>query len=644
MFYAVAVFAPLLGSLVAGLFGRAIGDRAAEVVTILCMVLAAACGLTAFVQLVYADSPSSVVILGTWIESGSLQVSWSLRFDTLAAVMVAMVSFVSMLIHIYTVGYMAHEPDGSRFRFMSYISLFTFAMLMLATANDLLQLFFGWEGVGFCSYLLIGYWFDRDYANAAAIKAFVVNRVGDLCFAIGIALIFLTFGSLQFPVIFSALAQHADQTYYLFGTHFRVYEVIATLLFIGAMGKSSQIFLHTWLPDAMAGPTPISALIHAATMVTAGVFLMARMSPLLNYTPATLGFITLIGGATTFFAATIGVVQFDIKKIIAYSTCSELGFMMIGIGVGVYQTGMFLLVCHAFFKALLFLCAGAVITQQHEEQDVRNMGGLWRKMPITYLTFWCGSLSLGGIFPFAGSQSHDAVLHAAYGAGSLTSLFGFVMGIAATYLTCVYIFRELYLVFHGRPRMSAEKYEHSREAPAVMTGPLIVLAIGATVIGFVLENWFVGDGWRAFWRDSIVIAPWNHALEMMESIPAVLGYLPTVAALAGMATVYACYVVYPTVPAWLAARFRPVYTFLVHKWYFDELYDFLFVRPFFRVSRLLWKVGDVTMIDGVPNGLATLTVDSTRQVVKIQTGSIAVYAFSMLIGLVVLVSLFLIIR
>src|SRR6185437_9909486 len=384
MLYAIAVFAPLAGALIAGLLGPALGDRAAERVAILGMVVSAICALIVMGHVAFEGAPYASVPIVDWVQSGSFQAHWTLRYDTLSAVMVGMVSFVSMQIHIYTVGYMAHEPDGSRYRFMGYISLFTFAMLMLATSDNLLQLFFGWEGVGFCSYLLIGYWFDREYANDAAIKAFVVNRVGDLCFALGIALIYLTFGTMEFQSIFAALPQHVGESYRLFGLTLPVYEVIGTLLFIGAMGKSAQIFLHTWLPDAMAGPTPISALIHAATMVTAGVFLMARMGPLLNDAPGTLAFITLIGGATTVFAATIGIVQFDIKKIIAYSTCSELGFMMIGIGVGAYQTAIFLLVCHAFFKALLFLCAGAVITQQHEEQDIRNMGGLWKKMPITY--------------------------------------------------------------------------------------------------------------------------------------------------------------------------------------------------------------------------------------------------------------------
>ncbi len=432
MLLITAVFAPLFGAMVAGLAGRWIGDRPAQAVSIIFMLLAATCGPLAWVQLEWGGALAGSLSLGPWIYAGNFQVDWALRYDSLSATLVAMVTFVSMLIHIYTVGYLAHDKFRS-YRFFGYISLFTFSMLMLVTADNLLQLFFGWEGVGVCSYLLIGYWYDRPAACAAAIKAMIVNRIGDLAFTIGLALTFLTFGSLYFDTIFHALPQHQNEVYSLFGI--RVYELIGVLLFIGAMGKSAQLFLHTWLPDAMEGPTPISALIHAATMVTAGVFLMARMGPLLNYAPDTLAFIEVIGATTTMFAATIAMTQFDIKKIIAYSTISELGFMMIGIGVGAYQTAIFLLVCHAFFKALLFLCAGAVITQQHEEQDIRKMGGLWRKMPITYLTFWVAALSLGGMWPFAGSQSHDAVLEAAFAAGSSFGYYGYIAGLVATYLT-----------------------------------------------------------------------------------------------------------------------------------------------------------------------------------------------------------------
>ena len=412
MIYAIAVFAPLVGALISGLLGKAIGDRAAEGVSILVMVVAAFCGVSSFVLYLWG-APEGVVSLGSWIEAGPFHVDWALRYDTLSAVMVGMVTFVSCFIHIYSVGYMAHD-EYPRYRFFSYLNLFTFAMLMLVTADNLLQLFFGWEGVGLASYLLIGYWYDRPTACAAAIKAMIVNRIGDLAFAVGIALVFFKFGSIEFPTIFGAIAQHNADTYALFGTTWRAYEVIGFLLFIGAMGKSAQIFLHTWLPDAMEGPTPVSALIHAATMVTAGVFLMSRMSPIMSYAPYALGFVTIIGGTTSFFAATIGCAQTDIKRVIAYSTCSQLGYMFTAAGVAAYQASIFHLFTHAFFKALLFLTAGSVIHAVSGEQDMRKMGGLWRHIPVTYTMMWIGSLALAGVFPFAGYFSKDAILEAAY--------------------------------------------------------------------------------------------------------------------------------------------------------------------------------------------------------------------------------------
>ena len=417
MIYAVAVFAPLFGALISGLLGRAIGDRAAQAVSILCMLVAAALGPIACFQLVSGDTETGVIPLATWIEAGRFHTQWALRYDTLSAVMVAMVTFVAMLIHVYSVGYMEHD-EFPRYRFFSYLSLFTFSMLMLVTADNLLQLFFGWEGVGLCSYLLIGYWYDRPAANAAAIKAFIVNRIGDLAFAIGVALVFLTFGSLDFDTIFAAIPQHMSDTYAVLGSTFRTYEVIGVLLFIGAMGKSAQIGLHVWLPDAMEGPTPVSALIHAATMVTAGVFLMARMSPLMEFAPFALGMITIIGGTTAFFAATIGCAQTDIKKVIAYSTCSQLGYMFVAAGVGAFQVSIFHLICHAFFKALLFLSAGSVIHAMSGEQDMRKMGGIWRMIPWSYGAMWVGSLALAGIPPFAGYYSKDAIIDAAFANGS----------------------------------------------------------------------------------------------------------------------------------------------------------------------------------------------------------------------------------
>jgi NADH-quinone oxidoreductase subunit L len=641
MFYAVAVFAPLLGSLVAGLFGKAIGDRAAQAVTILCMILASICGVTAFVQLVYQGAPTGVVPLGTFIEAGSFHVAWALRYDTLAAVMVAMVTTVAMLIHVYSVGYMAHDENHTPWRFFSYISLFSFAMLMLVTADNLVQLFFGWEGVGLASYLLIGYWYYRPSAAAAAIKAFVVNRVGDLFFAVGIAMVFFIFGSVEFSTIFGAVAEHRTATYHVLGGTWRAYEVIGILLFIGAMGKSAQIGLHVWLPDAMEGPTPVSALIHAATMVTAGVFLMARFSPVLDYAPFALGVVTFIGATTALFAATVGCVQNDIKRVIAYSTCSQLGYMFVAAGVGAYQASIFHLLTHAFFKALLFLTAGSVIHAMSDEQDMRRMGGLWRLIPLTYAMMWVGNLALGGVFPFAGFYSKDAILEAAWAAHTGIGQYGFWCTLIAAFLTAFYSWRLLIMTFHGAPRADRHAMEHVHESPPVMTVPLILLGIGALVSGFVFHTQLIGDDWQAFWGSSIQIAQSNHVLRDMESLPSLVTLSPTVFGLLGIATAYVFYMVRPDIPVRLAATFPGVYRFLLNKWYFDELYEAVIVRPYFALARLLWHVGDETLIDGVPNGLAALTEGGSARAVRLQSGSIAVYAFAMLIGLVVLVSIFL---
>jgi NADH-quinone oxidoreductase subunit L len=643
MIYAVAVLAPLFGSAVAGLLGRAIGDKAAMAVTISCMILATICGETALIQLVWGGAPSGEVTLGEWLSAGSFHVSWALRYDTLSAVMVGMVTFVATLIHIYSIGYMAHEHKPVA-RFFSYLSLFSFAMLMLVTANNLLQLFFGWEGVGLASYLLIGYWYEKPSACAAAIKAFVVNRIGDLFFATGIAMIFFLFGSISFSTIFAAIPQHINDTYVLFGADDRAFEVIGILLFIGACGKSAQIGLHVWLPDAMEGPTPVSALIHAATMVTAGVFLMARISPILEHAPIALGVITVIGGSTALFAATIGCVQNDIKRVIAYSTCSQLGYMFVAAGAGAYQVSIFHLITHAFFKALLFLSAGSVIHAMSDEQDMRRMGGLWKRIPLTYTVMWAGSLALAGIFPFAGYYSKDAILEAAFANGSPSAIYGFVCGVLAAFLTAFYSWRLLLMTFHGKPRADRDVMAHVHESPLVMTLPLIVLAIGALIAGFSLRDLFIGADWHAFWRGSIANAADNHVLARMEDIPAWAALAPSVFALLGIALAYYMYVFATDLPGRLATRFAPLYRFVLNKWYFDELYDLLFVRPAFAVARLLWQVGDTTIIDGVPNGIASLAEDFSGQAVKLQTGSIAVYAFSMLVGVVLLIAIFLIFR
>ena len=639
MIYAVAVFAPLLGSLIAG-FGRGLGDRVAQGVTIICMLVASVCGVISWYQHIYGGIGNGVVPIADWMDVGLFHVTWALHYDTLSVSMVAMVTCVATLIHIYSVGYMAHEHDTTS-RFFSYLSLFTFAMLMLVTADNLVQLFFGWEGVGLASYLLIGYWYDRPAACRAAIKAMIVNRVGDLSFAVGIAMVFTTFGAVDFPTIFANIQPHMNDSYGLFGTHWRALEVIGFLLFIGAMGKSAQILLHTWLPDAMEGPTPVSALIHAATMVTAGVFLMARMSPLMEYAPGALTFVTFIGATTCIFAATIGCVQNDIKRVIAYSTCSQLGYMFMAAGVGAYQASIFHLITHAFFKALLFLCAGAVIHAMSDEQDMRRMGGIARKVPITCATMWIGSLALGGIPYFAGYWSKDAILESTFAAHSLVGTYGFVCGTAAAFLTAFYSWRLLFMTFHGKSRADHHVFEHVHESPWTMTGPLLLLSIGAIFAGWWFHNQFIGDIHEAFWQGAIFTQPTNHVLEQIERTPFLIGILPTATGVLGIALAYWFYMVNPAIPAQLATRFAPIYRFLLNKWYFDELYDFLFVRPAIYLAKEFWQVGDATIIDGVPNGLASLAEGGSEQIVRIQTGSIAVYAFTMLIGVVALVSLFL---
>ncbi|WP_419729273.1 NADH-quinone oxidoreductase subunit L [Lichenicola sp.] len=639
--FALAVFSPLAGALIAGLFGRLIGDRASMVASVLLMVVASLAAIGALWLGVVTGSQTIGVPISSWIQAGGFHAAWILRFDALSASMVTMVTVVSTVIHIYSIGYM-HGEKTPVARFFSYLSLFSFAMLMLVSADNLIQLFFGWEGVGLMSYLLIGYWYDRPSAAAAAVKAFIVNRVADLFFMVGIALLFLQFGTVEYDNIFALVPSHVNAAYHLFGSDFRAYEVIGVLLFIGAMGKSAQLFLHTWLPDAMEGPTPVSALIHAATMVTAGVFLMARMSPLIEFAPYTKGMVMVIGASTCFFAATVGLVQPDIKRTIAYSTCSQLGYMFIAAGAGAYQASMFHLTTHAFFKALLFLSAGSVIHGLAGEQDMFKMGGLWRKLPITYAAMWAGSLALAGIPPFAGWWSKDAIIDAAWLSGGI-GYYGWVMGVATAFLTALYSGRLLFLVFHGAPR-DQHLADHAHESPAVMVGPLVFLSLGAVFAGWLLYAPYVGTGQAAFWNGAIFSGAENHVLAQLETLPLLITLVPTIAALLGAAVAYYCYMARPQVPALLAARYRPMYLFLLNKWYFDELYDAIFVRPYRALARGLWHIGEEGLIDGASNGVALLTTDGSTQLVRLQTGSIAVYAFTMLIGLVILMSVFLIFR
>jgi NADH-quinone oxidoreductase subunit L len=633
-----SVFFPLLGALIAGFFGRAIGDRGAQIATVGCMTLASLCGVWLFFDVAFGANARTVE-LGTWIASGTLEASWALRFDTLSAVMVGMVTVVSTIIHLYSVGYMSH--DSSIPRFMAYLSLFTFAMLMLVTADNLVQMFFGWEGVGLCSYLLIGFWYDRESANEAAIKAFLVNRVGDIGFALGIAGVYMLTDSVAFDAIFAALPRLTEQTISVAGVTVNTIELCGVLLFIGAMGKSAQLFLHTWLPDAMEGPTPVSALIHAATMVTAGVFLVARMSPLYELAPFALSLVTVIGASTALFAATIGCVQNDIKRIIAYSTCSQLGYMLFAAGVSAYPAAIFHLFTHAFFKALLFLGAGSVIHAMSDEQDIRRMGGIWRKVPITYAVMWIGSLALAGVPFFAGYYSKDMVLETAWAAGTNLGRYAFACGIIAAFLTAFYSWRLIILTFHGEPRADAHTMAHVHESPPVMTVPLILLAIGAVVTGAIFYEPFVGHHFDAFWRDSILVAPENRAMVAAHDVALWVKLLPVLMGASGIATAYLLYMAVPTLPALLAERFHGVYLFLLNKWYFDELYDRLFVRPAMRLGDILWKGGDGGIIDRFgPDGLAAATVRATRAIVRVQTGLVYHYAFAMLIGIVVLVTLF----
>ena len=641
MFTLIAVFAPLIGAVLAGVARPFIGKQLAIGASILFMVVSAVAGVASFVTYVQGGVPVAPLHIAAWISVGSFTPGWTLRQDTLTLVMVAMVSVVSMLIHVYSAGYMAHDKTVPRF--FAYLSLFTFAMLMLVTANNLLQLFFGWEGVGLVSYLLIGYWYERPAANAAAIKAFIVNRVGDLGFAVGIALTYLVFHTISFDAIFAGVAAHAGDHYSLFGTSFPVLEVISILLFIGAMGKSAQLFLHTWLADAMEGPTPVSALIHAATMVAAGVFMIARMSPLLNAAPVAMEVVTVIGATTAFFAGTVGCVQNDIKRIIAYSTCSQLGYMFLAAGLGAYPVAMFHLINHAFFKALLFLAAGSVIHAMSDEQDVRLMGGLARKLPVTWVVMLFGALALAGIPPFSGYYSKDAILSAAFASHSVVGIYGWICGVITAGLTAFYIARLFLLTFHGTSRAPKHVQEHVHESPLVMLLPLVVLAFGALTSGFLLRSTFIGANFAKFWGASIAV-PGNSVMTTLDTIPAWAAMSPLAAAFIGLAVAATFYVFAPALPAMLSQRFAGLYRFVLNKWYFDELYDAIFVNPALRIAKFAWHFGDEQIIDGVPSGLATLTSDASTQTVKLQTGSIALYAFIMLIGLLGFLSLFLWVR
>jgi NADH-quinone oxidoreductase subunit L len=631
--YQAIVFLPLIGAIFAGFFGRLVDARASEVITTSLVLITMPLAWFALYQTGIEGHEARIELL-RFIDSGALQTSWALRIDTLTAVMLVVVTTVSGLVHLYSIGYMA--DDDSRPRFFAYLSLFTFAMLALVTADNLLQLYFGWEGVGLMSYLLIGFWYHKPSANAAAIKAFIVNRVGDFGFALGIFATFITFNSLQYDTVFASAPDQVGKTMGFLGMHIDVLTLICLLLFVGAMGKSAQFLLHTWLPDAMEGPTPVSALIHAATMVTAGVFMVARLSPLFELAPVALDFVTFIGATTAFFAATVGLVQNDIKRVVAYSTCSQLGYMFVAEGVGAYGTGIFHLFTHAFFKALLFLGAGAVIHALHHEQDMRRMGALRKVLPFTWAMMLIGTLSLTG-FPFtSGFVSKDAIIAAAYSAGTPIGLYGFVLTAIAALLTSFYSWRLMFLTFEGKPHEKPHVLAHAHEPPWTMGLPLVLLALGSLLAGAIFMHLFIGSDQTEFWRGSLV----THG-EKAHEAPILVMLLPTLAMAAGFAVAWYFYLTKPLVPFGLAKRFRGLYQFLLNAWYFDALYDAIFVRPAKRLGRFLWKVGDGTIIDGIgPDGVAARVIDITNRVVRLQTGYIYHYAFVMLIGVALLITYF----
>jgi NADH-quinone oxidoreductase subunit L len=613
-----------------------LGSRLAELITTGLLFFSMILSWIVFVQVGFGQDQH--VTLANWVTSGDLRFAWALRVDTLTSVMLVVVTTISALVHLYSIGYMAEDPHQPRF--FSYLSLFTFAMLMLVTADNLVQLFFGWEGVGLMSYLLIGFWYHKPEANAAAIKAFIVNRVGDFGFSLGIFAVFMMTGAVDFDTVFAQAPGLAGKTINLLGVHADALTLICLLLFMGAMGKSAQFLLHTWLPDAMEGPTPVSALIHAATMVTAGVFMVARLSPLFELSPTAQTFVTAVGATTALFAATVGLVQNDIKRIVAYSTCSQLGYMFVAMGVGAYSIGMFHLFTHAFFKALLFLGSGSVITAMHHEQDIRQMGGLKDRIPLTYWAMVIGTLALTGFPLTAGYFSKDAIIEAAYVGANPMAIYGFMCTVAAAGLTSFYSWRLVFKTFHGTPH-DRRHYEAAHESPAVMLVPLAVLAAGSLLAGYPFKELFAGPGVEEFFRQSLKFAESNHVLENMEHIPFVIGILPTVMMVIGFAVAWQFYIRRPELPVDLARQHETLYRFLLNKWYFDEIYDFLLVRPTFWLGRLLWKGGDGWLIDGFgPDGVSARVLDVTRNVVRLQTGYLYHYAFAMLIGVAALITWF----
>jgi NADH-quinone oxidoreductase subunit L len=650
----IITFAPLLAALIAGLGNRFLGNVAAKSITTGALFLSAGLSWPIFLGYIGGTETAEVVQVLKWVESGTLTFDWALRVDTLTAIMLVVINSVSALVHLYSWGYMEEDPDQPRF--FAYLSLFTFAMLMLVTADNLVQMFFGWEGVGLASYLLIGFWFKKPSAGAAAIKAFVVNRVGDLGFMLGIFGTYLVFQTTSIPEILAAAPGMSGSTITFVGMNLYTMDILCILLFIGAMGKSAQLGLHTWLPDAMEGPTPVSALIHAATMVTAGVFMLCRLSPMFETAPTALTVVTIVGAATCFFAATIGTTQWDIKRVIAYSTCSQLGYMFFAAGVGAYGAAMFHLFTHAFFKALLFLGAGSVIHAMHHEQDMRYYGGLRKAIPYAFYAMLAGTLAITGLgvyhlgVGFAGFWSKDAILEVAFARGTQVSVTAFWLGVGAALLTSFYSWRLLFLTFWGRPRwIESEHIQHAvhktpeqagedttggyhpHESPVSMLIPLGVLSIGAIAAGQVFAPKFLDD--TSFWAGSIFYnEPLIHA---MHAVPYLVKYAALIAMLLGFAGAYVAYIAKPDIPAKFVATFPALHNFVYRKWYFDELYDVIFVKPAFWLGRKFWQLGDIGTIDRFgPNGIAWVVERSADAAKSIQSGYVYTYALIMLLGLV----------
>ena len=628
------IFLPLLGFLFCFLLGKQFNYKVYQISTTSILFLCALFSWIIFIQFIN-NKETEIIFILNWISSGNFIVDWSIRLDTLTAVMFIVVTTVSACVHLYSIGYM--EEDPSKIRFMGYLSLFTFFMLVLVSSNNLLQMFFGWEGVGLASYLLIGFWHHKDSANKAAIKAFVVNRVGDFGYAIGIAGIFYIFGTISFDSIFSQVDQFSEHQIQFLSFSFPTLDFLCFLLFIGAMGKSAQLGLHTWLPDAMEGPTPVSALIHAATMVTAGVFLVARMSPLYEFATFTNLFITFIGAATAIFAASIALTQNDIKRVIAYSTCSQLGYMFFAAGVGAYNASIFHLTTHAFFKALLFLSAGSVIHAMHHEQDMRKMGGLFKKIPFTATMMWIGSLAIIGFPYLSGYYSKESILENAFYASNGIAYFAYLVGILTALLTAFYSWRLLFLTFHGENRSNNKTYDHAHESPLVMTVPLFILAIGSIFSGIFFADYFIGYYKKEFWDNAILLTESSHK------------YLPLTQSLISKSAVavgiLVCVLIYSNNlnrAKNLSYNLDPLYSLSKNKWYVDELYHKVFVLTFFKLANFFWKRGDEKTIDGLgPNGVSWIISKSSSYVSLFQSGYLFHYAFAMLGGLVIILTWFL---